>query len=121
MKFVRHTLAALAALAVTSFISSAFAHAVLKQTVPEKAATLTATPLQMRLQFNEPLEAAFTSIKLVGPRGDVPTDKATLDVSDPSLVLMPLPTLPRGAYKTQWTTMGHDGHRVKGEFAFTVK
>jgi methionine-rich copper-binding protein CopC len=32
-----------------------------------------------------------------------------------------VPTLAAGAYKAQWSTVGHDGHRVKGELSFTVK
>lgn len=117
---MKNKLSVIAVLALFA-AAPAFAHGVLKQSIPARGMTIDSAPPEMRLQFNEPLEAAFTTVKLVGPAGDVATDKAVLDATDPSLVLMPLPRLPSGTYKTQWTTMGHDGHRVKGEFSFTVK
>jgi copper resistance protein C len=112
------------ALLLTSLVlaaNTAFAHAVLKQSVPARGMTVDASPPEMRLQFNEPLEASFMSVKLVGPAGDVATEKAVLDASDPSVVLMPLPKLASGTYEAQWSAMGHDGHRMKGKFSFTVK
>jgi methionine-rich copper-binding protein CopC len=32
-----------------------------------------------------------------------------------------VPTLAPGKYTVQYTAVGHDGHRRKGEYSFTVK
>ena len=47
---------------------------------------------------------------------------AKLQSSDPPAVMSaPLPPLPAGEYRIQWTMMTHDAHKVKDEVAFKVK
>jgi methionine-rich copper-binding protein CopC len=108
------------AFALAGFAASGTqAHAKLESSEPRASSTLDAAPKQIRLHFNEPLEAAFSKLKLTAandgeialPRVDV--DKATM--------VAPVPALPRGEYRVQWSAMTHDGHKVKGEFTFRVK
>ena len=33
----------------------------------------------------------------------------------------PVPGLAPGPYQVGWTAMTHDGHKVKGQYAFSVK
>jgi methionine-rich copper-binding protein CopC len=74
------------------------------------------------MQFSEPIEIAFTSVKLLGPEArEVATVMARADKADARAAVVPLPSLASGVYRAQWSTMGHDGHPVKGEIAFTVK
>jgi methionine-rich copper-binding protein CopC len=111
---------AVLAIAVAPF--AAWAHATLHSADPAAGSTVATAPKQIRQQFNEALEPAFTSVKVVGPDGkDVGTGKALVDKADPKTAVLPLPPLSAGAYKARWSTMGHDGHRIKGEVGFTVK
>ena len=113
---------ATAALIAAVAPQAAWAHAALRSADPPAGSTVAGAPKQIRLQFNEPLEPAFTSVKVVGPGGqEIATRKALLDKADATTVVLPLPLLGAGAYKAQWSTMGHDGHRIKGEFGFTVQ
>jgi methionine-rich copper-binding protein CopC len=115
-------------LAVTFFAlasaltSSAFAHAKLQSSDPRAGSTLDTAPKQVRLEFNEALEPAFSRIRLTGPHNkEVAIAATTVDKADPKLMTAPLPPLSAGEYHIQWTAMSHDGHKVKGELAFRVK
>jgi methionine-rich copper-binding protein CopC len=107
---------------LTLAIASAFAHAKLQTSTPANDATVTTAPTEIRLQYNEPVEAAMSSVKLIGP-GDavVATDKVVADLGDDKTLVLPLPKLVPGAYRAEWVTMGHDGHHTKGAIRFTVK
>lgn len=101
---------------------AAHAHAKVLESSPRNGETVAAAPPEVRLKFSEAVEINFTTIKLVGPDGkDVPVAKPKAAAEDDSKVVLPLPALPSGAYTAQWSTVGHDGHRTKGELAFTVK
>jgi methionine-rich copper-binding protein CopC len=112
--------AVLAAATVTTL--PAFAHAKLQSSDPQAGATLASAPRQVTLKFNEPLEPAFSKLKLIGPGGTaLPAPAATVDKSAPNVMTAPLPALTAGEYHLQWSTMTHDGHKAKGEITFKVK
>jgi methionine-rich copper-binding protein CopC len=99
--------------------STAQAHARLESSDPRASSTLDAAPRQIRLNFNETLEAAFSKIKLTGPNnGEIALQRVDVDKAT---MIAPVPALPSGEYRVQWTAMTHDGHKVKGEFTFRVK
>lgn len=115
-------------LSVTTFAlasavtSSAFAHAKLQSSDPQAGSTLGSAPKQVRLKFNEALEPAFSKIKLTGPQNsEIPVTATAVDKADPTVMTAPLPALSAGEYHIQWSTMTHDGHKVKGEVTFKVK
>lgn len=118
--FTRYRVAIAAAFLLYSTIAAA--HPALLSSTPKAGETLDATPSQLRLTFNEAVEAGFTTVKIVDA-GDkeVLASKVQLDPKDANSVTVPLTTLPTGAYHALWSAVGHDGHRVKGEFRFTVK
>jgi methionine-rich copper-binding protein CopC len=102
--------------------SSAFAHAKLQSSDPQAGSTLDAAPKQVRLKFNEALEPAFSKIKVTGPQNsEIPVAVTTVEKADPTVMTAPLPALSSGEYHIQWSTMTHDGHKVKGEVTFKVK
>lgn len=118
----KYVLSALFAATTMVGYTSAWAHATLKSATPAKDAEVTAAPKEITLQFNEKLEAAFSNAKVVDSAGkEVTTDKATLDAADPSVMKLPVPALKAGTYKVEYIGVGHDGHRRKGDYSFTVK
>jgi len=114
---------ALATFALASTVtSSAFAHAKLQSSDPQAGSTLGDAPKQVRLKFNEALEPAFSKIKVTGAQNnEIPVAAATVDKVDPTVMTAPLPPLSSGEYHIHWSTMTHDGHKVKGEVTFKVK
>ena len=102
--------------------TSAWAHAGLQSAIPAKDAEVTTPLKEITLQFNEKLEAAFSSAKLVDSTGkQVTTEKAALDAANPSVMKLAVPALPAEKYKVEYVGVGHDGHRRKGDYSFTVK
>jgi hypothetical protein len=109
------------AILATVFAGTAWAHATLQSATPAKDAAV-AAPKEVRLKFNEKLEAAFSSAKVLDSSGKViETGKATLDDADPSVMKVNVPSLSAGKYTVQYVVVGHDGHRRKGEYSFSVK
>ena len=118
----KYVLSALFAATTMAGASSAWAHAALKSATPAKDAEVASAPKEITLQFNEKLEAAFSNAKLVDSTGkEVTTDKATLDATDASVMKLTVPALAPGKYKVEYVGVGHDGHRRKGDYSFTVK
>jgi methionine-rich copper-binding protein CopC len=116
---LKHLLIAGAFAIAGATAASAQAHAKLGSSEPRASSTLDAAPKQIRLNFNEPLEAAFSKLKLTAAN-DREIALQRVDV-DKATMVAPVPALPSGAYRVQWSTMAHDGHKAKGEFTFRVK
>jgi methionine-rich copper-binding protein CopC len=115
---MKHTLSLFALCAVAPVL----AHGRLAACVPADGAVLSASPPQLGLRFDEPVEPALSRIVLAGPGGKaVALDKAHAGRDDARSLAVDLPRLAPGDYRARWTTAGHDGHRVSGEVRFTVK
>lgn len=111
-----------ATLLASTLASPAWAHAKLQASEPKAGTTVAASPAQIRLQFNETLELPFSKIKLIDAKDAMIEPSAVaLDKADPKAMVATMPALPSGPYRVLWSTMTRDGHKVKGEYAFTVK
>lgn len=115
--------AAVAAMTIAAACSSsAYAHAKLEASSPGAGSVVAASPSEVRLQFNEQVEPAFSKINLLDQSGKiVAPSKVELDKSNPKVMIAVVPKLAAGAYRVQWSTLTRDGHKVKGEFPFQVK
>ena len=110
--------ALLAGLAMTGM---ACAHVFPQKQEPGAGATV-ASPAQVRIVFDGPLEAAFSSLTVTDPSGkQVNTEKAAVDEHQPALIAVPLPPLAAGHYTVHWVAVASDGHRTHGDYAFNVK
>lgn len=118
-----HRLLFTSVLAGMTFVSAgAWAHAKLQNALPVAGATLAAPPHEVSLYFNEKIEAAFSSVKLTDSAGqNAGTAKSQPDPAKPSVLRLALPALKPGVYGVHWAVVGQDGHRIKGEYTFTVK
>jgi methionine-rich copper-binding protein CopC len=118
----KYVLSMMFAAATAAGYTSAWAHAILQSATPAKDAAVATSPKEVTLKFNENLEGAFSSAKVIDSTGKmVTTEKATLDQSDPSVMKLTLPTLVAGQYNVEYVAVGQDGHRRKGNYSFTVK
>jgi methionine-rich copper-binding protein CopC len=102
--------------------AAAQAHAKLESAQPKANSELAGAPAEIRLRFNEPLEAAFSTIALVdASHAAVGLPSIALDKADPTVMFAAVPALKPGTYAVRWSAMSRDGHKVKGQYAFTVK
>ena len=109
-------------LGATCFASTAFAHARLEASDPKAGSVLAAAPKTVRLTFNEALEPSFSKIAVVdAANAAVAVSHVDVDKSNPKVMTATLPPLPAGQYRVQWSAVTGDGHKVKGEFGFSVK
>ncbi|MGY6157876.1 copper homeostasis periplasmic binding protein CopC [Paraburkholderia strydomiana] len=114
------TAAATAAAALSPVIT--FAHGKLESAIPAAGSAVDSSPDMLRLTFNEDLESAFSSIKVVDPSGTTASkDKAKVDSSNPRVLMVEVPKLASGSYTVQWAVMTHDAHKTKGSYTFAVK
>lgn len=114
----------LATAMATATLASPFAsaHASLKSSIPAAGATVATAPKEITLTFNEKVEEAFSTISLADGAGKpVVASKAKVDAANPAILRLQVPALSAGAYAVSWAVAGHDGHRRKGDFKFTVK
>ena len=112
--------AALAALMLEPI--AAWAHAKLVKSEPAQRAVLGHPPNQLRLWFNERLEPAFSIATVVDASGKrVTTTDAAVSGTDPKLLVLLLPPLPKGAYTVQYQVLSVDGHTVKSTFRFEIR
>lgn len=101
--------------------STAFAHVFPQQQSPSAGAEVVA-PTRVAIEFDGPLEAAFSSLNVSNANGrQVNTAKAEVDPNNTRSIHVPLPTLPPGTYTVHWVAVASDGHRTHGDYSFKVK
>ncbi len=96
--------------------ASAWAHARLKSSEPSANASVK-SPSLIRMNFSENLEPAFSGATLSDATGK--TIPVPASVGGATITLMPLSLKP-GAYKVTWHSVGHDTHKITGNFGFKV-
>lgn len=115
------TLAALSASAsLLAAAGAAAAHAHLLSSTPAAGAAV-AAPKTIVLTFSEKLEGKFSGADL--SKGGAPlASHSRLDPKDgKTLTVSPSAPLVPGAYTVSWRVVSVDGHRTKGDVAFTVR
>ena len=125
MTFKLKTLIATALLlaAPALMTAPAFAHAMPIKADPEFNSTLKAPlPAEIRVQFSEPFEIAFTKVIISGGDGtEVGIGALSVDAADPRVLIVPLPAmLPVGELTVTWSTVATDTHKSQGKFHFIV-
>ena len=113
---------ALVLLLTLFLVLPASAHALLVRSSPEADAEMLVAPSTIEMWFSEPLEAAFTGARLIGPDGnEVPTGAAVVDPSDSTHMTLLVENLEPGIYTIAWRTLSQvDGHEWYGSFPITV-
>jgi len=113
--------AVLAAAIATSLQPGAQAHAFLDNATPKVGAVVTVAPKAIRMQFTQPIEPAFSHIRLFAQDGKpVDTGPAATDPSDQTQLIAPIVgAVPPGRYEVRWDVLSVDTHRTNGHFPFT--
>jgi methionine-rich copper-binding protein CopC len=106
-------------LALLSLLAApAMAHARLQKSTPA-AGSKVSSPAHIVLHFSEALEPAFSGALLLDSDGRN-LSGAPVQIDGPLMTLTPGHLAP-GVYHVAWHSVGHDTHRLDGDFSFTVK
>jgi methionine-rich copper-binding protein CopC len=103
------------------YAGTAFAHVFPQKQVPGAGATV-ASPAQISITFDGPLEPAFSTLTVADASGKpVSVAKAIVDPKQPAVITVALPTLAPGRYTVNWAAVASDGHRTHGDYKFNVR
>ncbi|WP_109481294.1 copper resistance protein CopC [Paraburkholderia sp. C35] len=99
----------------------AFAHVFPRNQVPGAGASV-ASPPEVRIVFDGPLEPAFSSLTVTDAgEKQVNTARSAVDAQDHDAISLALPALQSGRYTVHWVAVASDGHRTHGDYSFEVK
>ena len=99
---------------------AASAHAFLQTSTPAVGSTVQAAPAEVRIDFTEGVEPAFTMIHVTDARGArVDRGSGHLEGGDTHFAV-PLKPLAPGLYRVTWRAVATDTHHTSGSFTFTV-
>ncbi len=104
-------------------VGVAFAHANLLRSEPAAGARLDGSPQEIRLWFSEPIEPAYTQVRLLDSSGQsLPTGDLRVLPGDGTAVAVGVTSpLGQGIYTVAWRAMSRvDGHITEGSFSFGV-
>ena len=111
----------LAGALVCAGAGTARAHAFLDRASPAVGSTVHTVPTEVRLQYTEELEPAYSTAHVEDAAGaTVSTAEARVDEREKSVLIVPLGPLKPGRYKVIWKVLSVDTHVTNGEFRFTV-
>ena len=97
----------------------ALAHAYPAVSIPNNGSTVKEAPSEVRIQFTEGIELAFSQITVKSPNGEVVSQGKLRKLGDDTLVIDLKPLAP-GNYSVEWQVLSVDTHLTDGKLAFTV-
>jgi copper transport protein len=102
--------------------ADARAHTELRSSHPAADTVLQTRPREVRLTFSEPVQLAFTRVRLLDADGRLLALGALrVDDDDPRTLTAPIPLeLLPGSYRIEWQAGSRDGHVIRGEIPFAV-
>ena len=103
-------------------VRPAGAHGFLQRASPPVGGTVGGAPEEIRLWFNEPLEARFSRADVTTASGaKIESTFMRLDEADRRQLVIGVAPLKPGAYRVRWRVLSVDGHRTEGSFTFQVR
>ncbi len=98
------------------------AHSLLVRSQPERRATVTRAPDEVRLWFSERIEPAYARVSVWDAGGkQVDAGDAAVDQADATTLAVRTPGLRAGRYTVRYRVLSVDGHIVESSFDFTVR
>lgn len=106
--------------AMVASASSAAAHARLLAATPADGSTVSA-PRAVALTFSERFAAPFSTVEVEDGRGRSVAVTKTVSEDGKTLGGSFSTPLPAGIYRVTWAIAAADGHRMTGNYSFTVR
>lgn len=98
----------------------AFAHSFLVDASPSAKDHVAASPKFVKLRFGGGVEAAYSTISIVGADGKTIVEGAKAAPDKPRELTLDAPDLAAGKYIVKYRVLSSDGHIVEGKYEFTV-
>ena len=119
--FTRTALGLVSAAAIVAATATpAFAHAALVRANPAKDTTV--APLQrVQLTFSAHVETRFSTVQVVSASGQTVAGESAVGSDSRTLTATLTRPLAPGAYRVEWRIVSADGHRMQGDYGFTVR
>jgi copper resistance protein C len=97
----------------------AWAHAYPAVPTPNNGATVKESPREVRIQFTEGVEIAFSQITVKASNGEVVSQGKLRQLADDTLAIDLKPLSP-GNYTIEWQALSVDTHVTEGLLRFTI-
>ena len=110
---------ALLALSSPGCVRHAWAHAYPAVSMPNNGATVKEPPRELRIQFTEGVEIAFSQITVKSAQGEVVSQGKLRQLASDTLAI-DLKPLGTGNYSVEWQVLSVDTHVTDGTLRFTV-
>lgn len=118
--FTRASLGLLAAAALVVAAGPAFAHASLVRANPARDTTV--APLRtVQLAFSAHIETRFSTVEVVSASGQKIAGESAVGSDNRTLTATLNRPLAPGVYRVEWRIVSTDGHRMQGDYGFTVR
>ncbi len=100
---------------------TAFGHAGLVSSEPGRRATLTVAPKEIRVCFNEDIEAKYSKLTLEDTGGTaIPLGALHVAPDHAACLIASVPKLANGAYTVKYHVLSVDGHVVDYGYGFRL-
>jgi hypothetical protein len=97
------------------------AHAMLDRATPRVGSSVRGAPDRVELWFTEPLESAFSTVRVVDQGGrQVDRRNPAVDKDDRKHLWVSMVPVPPGRYRVIWRVVSVDTHVTEGDFTFDV-
>jgi methionine-rich copper-binding protein CopC len=97
----------------------AWPHAYPAVSIPNNGATVRAPPRELRIQFTEAVEVAFSQIIVKGSNGEIVSQGKLRQLAS-DMLAVDLKPLSAGIYSVEWQVLSVDTHVTDGLLRFTV-
>lgn len=120
--FIERIRIAMAAMLLSVFPLTAAAHTHLIDSEPAADSVLDAAPKQVHVKFDSRIETRFSRLEVYAPDGSQVDQRNTSASENKRELTVDLAEdLPSGEYKVLWNVVARDGHRMRGDFKFSIK
>lgn len=118
--FTRAALGLVSAATLVVAAAPAFAHATLVRANPARDTTV--APMQrVQLTFSAHVETRFSTVQIVSASGQTVAGESAVGLDNRTLTATLTRPLAPGAYRVEWRIVSADGHRMQGDYGFTVR
>lgn len=101
---------------------TAFSHAIMVRSQPEANATLSVSPKQIDVWFNDKVGGEYKAVAVIDSKGNrVDHKDVQQEMLDGSHLFCTVPNLPPDTYTVRYRVVSIDTHIVTGKFQFTIK